>query len=272
MKTIDTLSTWRNYNHKYQIDKIEDDEKTIIIFKCVDKHPYGVLDIVEYKTLSTGYSSRWLNWDNIVRCSNYFEYSPEEEIFDDMTPISRGYLCEAVQKGLKPAATVRKDIENKRVKDLFSDLPSSCLILPYREEDTIFICQKGKIMDFFDLNEIRKTYLLHGVSEINWEYVTNKCMHEFSFFSDNVNSGINIERGVSSKEDLVIVGLLLGYPIESTVAEINKNHKSFITTYITEANKHFQESDNNYIDAAGYKWVRENGIVFIDEQREELYY
>ena len=209
-----------------------------------------------------------MNWDNLIRCSNYFGIPPEEFCPDG----SYGYEAYAVQRGIKPATTFRYRTSSPEVKHLIENLPRDCIVLPYKEENTTFICHKCKLSDIFNLNEIKRRYDLFGIFEVDWDKVDNYFKNDLSFFADNTISGIKIEDGADNNTEYIVVGALLGYPIESTVAAIHRTKKLFHVETQNSAQRHFKTNIEPFVDMRGQTWLKIGEHIFIDGQQEELYY
>ena len=129
MKKINTVARWKNI-FNYEINMIEENDISHVIIRNKDKHPYGIISVIDYPSNIKSVSSPLLNWENLIRCSNYYGISPEE-IDENNQP---GYMSLAVQKHLKPAATLRYNIDSPFIKNLEVSLPDDCLILKYKEE------------------------------------------------------------------------------------------------------------------------------------------
>ena len=269
MNKIVPLASWEN-NSKYQIDKITDNDHISIIFRSIDKHPYGVISIIRFPEKQGLDSLQMMNWENLIRCSNYYGYPPEETRVDG----SLGYMAEAVQKGLKPAATFRRSFNDQIVKELISTLPKDCLIVPFKEEGTTYICRDCKLSDIYNLSEIKKRYDMFDISNIDWNKVGAFFEKELLFFSDNNASDIFIERGARDDTERVIIGALLGYPIESTVAAIQGTYQVFttFTPFRCRAIEHFKQNEDPYVDTQKNTWYKMGQYIYCEMQKEELYY
>lgn len=266
MKKIEHVAEWENL-YNYAIDKITDDDYTRILLINADKRPNGIISIIKYPTRSY-FSSPLLNWENLIRCSNYYGIPPEDRLLDG----SLGYMCTAVQRHLKPAASVRIKPDDELIQQLRQDLPDDCLLLPYNEINTAFICRKGKLEELFDIRKVKDSYEQMGVFNINWGKVNDYCNKDISFFADNSASGITIESGIKDETEAVIVGLLLGYPIESTIAYFANSLRVENKILSNQAKKHFKTNSEPFIDVNQETWFYQDGNVFASWQQEKLYY
>ena len=219
---IYSVARWENNFCNYGIDIIERDDVSRVLFLNTDKKPYGVISVIEYPSNRSNFSSSLLNWENLIRCSNYYGTPPEERDYLNQP----GYMSLAVQKHLKPAATLRFNLNDPFIEQIKLELPDDCLIMKYKEEGSTFICRNCSLADLLNIDEVRNAYEQYGIYDIDWGKVTDYCKKPLSFFSDDSITGIAIERGAKGITQYVIVGLLLGYPIESTVAKLRNTYKT----------------------------------------------
>lgn len=101
-------------------------------------------------------------------------------------------------------------------KKLIENLPDSCESLVY-QKDLLYIFQKGSLLDYFDFDTIRSYYCRHGLGYLDWEKIRKYFRKPLSFFGDESKCGFSLQYG-RVREELIIKGLILGYPIESTIA------------------------------------------------------
>lgn len=97
-----------------------------ILFIRTDLSPYGVISVFEYPNIDIKFESRLLNWDNLIRCSNYYGYTPEELTYDNKI----GYMGSAVFEGKKPAATFRYPIHDRYTKEMINKASDDILVVP----------------------------------------------------------------------------------------------------------------------------------------------
>jgi len=183
--------------------------------------------------------SQYISWGNLSYCSGWNS---------DIT-----YLTTSVQCGKKLFAGIDLSIyeadfvqmqlerfgrkllvENEAramIQELKDSLPSDCLLLqeePDRQNHmgmTIYfdICKKGSISDFIDLDSVFTAYERLGVQisadaanqirelcRVHIEYYAGKAA---PFRYSDASNGV----------ELVVTGLLLGYPLESTAWLIERN-------------------------------------------------
>ncbi len=159
---------------------------------------------VQYKNIGEEYQSPFLSWYNLFFCSNNYGPAPDYE-----------YMNHAVQEGKKTASTVYLNLESEEGKLLVSTLPKDCGFMPYGKS-MIYVFHKGCLSDFFDYEQIKSLYKKHGADPVDWKVVKEYFMKDLSFFGDKQACGFSLQ-SVGSKEQSIITGLILGYPVESTI-------------------------------------------------------
>lgn len=165
--------------------------------------------LIKCRDIQPEYHADLISWYNVLFCSNSYGSAPDYS-----------YMNYAVQNGKKPAATVY--LSNEYTKEqIIQSIPENC---DWREYggNMLWVFRKGCLADFFDLSIIQKSYAAHNVTGIDWELVRELFTKPLEFFAepDGENGwqcGFNIQSGGIGGQT-VITGLLLGYPIESTIA------------------------------------------------------
>lgn len=263
MKNVEVLSAQEYDFYSYQIEKITNDIEYTIILRNLNRSPYGVCSIFTYKNVGATIESPLLNWHNLFFCSNYYGPAPHP-----------GYMNCAVQNGVKTAATAYVSYEE--YPKLLQTLPDNCRAIPYdtsEEHMTMaYVYRNCMLRDLFNFEEIKHLYVLHGISNINWDYVEDRFSKSLEFFADSNRCGFNIQQGVKGKEDLIINGVLLGYPIESTVAYMKKTYNTFGDGPVDQTVKDHFKNSVDPIDWHGKRWYKSNGIIYCDGQQEEIYF
>lgn len=85
-----------------------------------------------------------------------------------------------------------------------------------KKDKDLGFCQKGKLKDLFDLDSLQKDYLNYlGYKAIDFKKIEDKTLDECITSFDYNNP--------EDDEELIITGLVFGYPIESTVSIIQEN-------------------------------------------------
>lgn len=177
-----------------------------------------------FNKTSNSFSSPFMSWENLDCCGGW--------AFDDK------YLTHAVQDGKKLYAGIAIPLKGKYFHNAptheraASDLqqlqeslpPEICAGIdehfPQDRWFRTYICRRGAIKDFFDLDAVFLFYENLGVpvSEHVKNTVYQYCNIEMSGFASL--SAPYEYYGANSQAELITTGLLLGYPIESTVSLI----------------------------------------------------
>lgn len=152
------------------------------------------------------YEHPLLSWANLDCCNGWS--------FD------KDYLLTAVQKGKKPVAEI-SDLVLPAISpgpdyEVWYN-PEKRINGPYVWKNMI-ISKKGTLSDFFDLNEIVTAYERLGIKAEGLEkYFSSPLLPLFSKHTFWVNPG--------NRAELIIAGLGLGYPIESTASIIEESYR-----------------------------------------------
>lgn len=197
----------------YLYRKEEDGEVTVTLTYLFDVpgEKETVCKRIFYPIAAEGYKHELLSWYNLICCSN--NYGP--------IPVT-SYMNYAVQNGKKPAATIYPDnvYEYRR---FISDTDDSYYCFPFHPDEyeyLLFCSLKGSLSDLFDLDKILEVYSSCGI-DLDKEKMSDLFSRELSWFANEAQSGIEIHNCLGA-ENLAVTGLLFGYPVESTVALINK--------------------------------------------------
>lgn len=253
MKTIERITSqdYEDIYTTYVVDKITDGNICRIITRNEAKKPYGVCSVIEYENIDKTLSSPLLNWHNLIFCSNYCGIPRHKE-----------YMEKAVQHGLKPVAT--------EINQIPKDLPSGCKCISYRDyQDSFYIYLDTTLEDLYDFHEIQDIYAQHDVLNIDWDSIR-------LFFSKNLSywgtdSELDLQKGAYRKEDMIITGLLLGYPIESTIALMKMKYKVFKSYPLPKVKDHFKTTNTPFDDGIDI-WLKEDNHIFCDGQQENKYF
>lgn len=195
----------------YQLEKERTDKDIAVIIYDITDGKRKELDRVRYKNVGEEYASPFLSWENLFLCSATYNISP---VYD--------YMNRAVQEGKKTAATVYIEPNSSEGKDYIKSLPEDCGAMPY-SEGALYVYHKGRLSDFFDFDRIRSLYEKHGIYGIRWGEVKSDFEKDLSFFCRGKKGFVL--HGPGGKEQTIITGLLLGYPIESTIAYISADKR-----------------------------------------------
>ncbi len=183
---------------------------TISVVKKDKNKPDKVVSEIKYRDIGREYQSDFLNWENLVFCSNNYGVTP----FYD-------YMHNAVQIGKKTAATVYLQPGSQEARQLIRNLPKDCDWREY-ESDMIFVFHTGRLADYFDYTEVKEIYDCHGIWNVDWNWVEEQFIKPISYFAKPEICGFNLQNGGCNAVSIV-TGLLLGYPIESTVCWLGGN-------------------------------------------------
>ena len=178
------------------------------------KVPARSLEVrVEYQNIGTEYESPFLSWYNWFFCAKWVLGMTDDR-----------YLSTAVQNGLKTTAIVLHFSPHsrqwQRYKRRLACLPDSC---NFKQSETggFYVYHKGSIDSLFDMGKIQYIYDTHGIEGLNWERIYSLSKLDIACFGDYRTEPFN-PYCPRTKEQYVVNGLLLGYPVESTIALLNK--------------------------------------------------
>ena len=170
-----------------------------------------------------GLTSPYVSWENLNCCGGW--------TYDET------YLHSAVQNGSKLYAgiTVTSSDDdplsdqsaNKLITELKHSLPDNCLMdyeIPSEHRNGphlfrhLYICRKGAISDHINLDEVFDAYQRFGavLNADDKSIISKWCdLQIYSFAGVNKPFGY---ANANSFTKLIVTGLLLGYPIESTIS------------------------------------------------------
>jgi hypothetical protein len=164
-----------------------------------------LLRAYRFDNIKETFTSPYISWENLNCCGGWF--------YDDQ------YLNTAVQNGkklcagliLKSSDEAKYLLENKDI-NFYSDFKNDRYYLE--------IARKGCLKDYYNIQEVLNLYKLHGIYNLNMKRIEELCSAEMiSLMKDNNPYNYDYANPFEI-EDLIITGLLLGYPIESTIAII----------------------------------------------------
>lgn len=264
MKQIYKISTRKYEYYSYQIDKVIEGRECSIIVRNLDRSPYGVCAVIKYNDVGKTINSPLVNWDNLVFCSNHYGVSPNAE-----------YMNNAVQRGTKTTATAY--VALCEYQKLVKELPANCHAVPYNSTEEhmtmAYVYRDGTLNSLFGFENVKQIYTLHGIESVDWNRVEKLFKAPLSYFSDSEKCGLDIQCISNGIEMLIVGGLLLGYPIESTVAYIKNNIITFSELGTPKCiQEHFKTSNEPIFDSYKRRWVKNGNIIFQDGKQESLYY
>ena len=165
-----------------------------------------------FPAYAQSYQSPYLSWYNLICCSNNYGPIPVVE-----------YLNYAVQNGKKLAATIYPNSASDYMQ-MLSSVGDEYYCYPYHTREyayMLYISRKGRLADYFELNKIMDIYTACGI-DLNREKMQDYFEKELSWFGNEEVCPIQLHDCLG-EEELAVTGLVLGYPIESTVALIKKD-------------------------------------------------
>lgn len=157
------------------------------------------------------YKSPWLSWYNLICCSN--NYGPIPVV---------SYMNHSVQEGKKLAATIYPESGDAYMQAI-AEAGDTYYCYPYHVQEyeyMLFFSRKGRLSDYFDMDEILAVYESCDVC-LDREKMQDYFGRELSWFGNEDLCPIELHNCLG-EEELAVTGLLFGYPVESTVALIRR--------------------------------------------------
>ncbi len=172
----------------------------------------------EYRNIGTEYKSPYLSWYNWFFCSKWHIGMTDDR-----------YLCTSVQKDLKTAAIVlhlpSRSRQWYRYLRRLENIPESCGFARY-STGGFYVYHKGSIDAMFDMEKIQHLYEMHEINDLNWDRINSMSKLDISCFGDYETEPFS-PYSPFTREQYIVNGLLLGYPVESTIALLNKTVHDF---------------------------------------------
>ncbi|MEK3976193.1 hypothetical protein [Psychrobacillus sp. FSL K6-1267] len=176
---------------------------------CRYKYPRGI---------NIPFESPMVRWMNLIYCGGYDVLLENGERSG-----SNERLLEAVNKGLKPIGFIIVNSKNIEIMVERVKLSGLHFEVSKQERDTyeIGIANRGKVKDHFDLKKLISSYQLFS-EHLGYDLLTSEeeeillktAELELNYFIKDFAYASCEKR----KWEHVLTGLLLGYPIESTVS------------------------------------------------------
>jgi len=166
-------------------------------------------------------SSKYISWENLNCCNGW--------AFD------RSYLLAAVQKGKKLCAGILFDSE-KEQKDYEAGIADNDDYVYYSKPPMtngphttyyIDIARDGAISDFINTDEVLRVYDELGITNFNKKLVCDLITMPMWYM---INGETFDYRQPCRSEEYIMIGLMLGYPLESTASLLEK-HQFPATVY-----------------------------------------
>jgi hypothetical protein len=190
--------------------------------------------VYRYKDVP-GIQSPYISWDNLNCCCGW--------------PYDESYLHTAVQRGKKLFADVSfyiyfEDVRREQMKlhgrklpgdidvvaaieKLQAELPGDCLLLqrmfdvmnPNGRSRYIDICKKGSIADYINLDEVFSMYERLGITmdRAIRDEITEYCTESIERLTEHFDYA-----HIIAPHRLIVAGLLLGYPVETTASLLER--------------------------------------------------
>ena len=177
----------------------------------LDKNQNGVLSVIKYQNICITLESPLLSWRNLFFCSNNYGCAPDYQ-----------YMNNAVQNGTKTAATIYMN-DTDVYKSFMDTLPTGIHAAPYgnysKSEHPVilFVYRDGSLASYFNFEQVMQVYRGHSVDSIDWERVKYLIEKPMNYFANEDECGFSLQ-SCRNNHTLVVTGLLLGYPVESTIA------------------------------------------------------
>ena len=196
--------------------------------KVVVKHKHSNSILMTYRFKDApGLDSPFLSWENLNCCGGW--------VYDC------SYLYTAVQRGKKLFAGItltysgeaEEHSVTEKINEIKNELPDDCILgneTPYETKNGnytfrhYFICKTGALTDYINMDDAFAAYARFGIV-INADlanHIKELCDNPLKIFS-NLSLPTNYAN-TPTAFDLIIAGLLLGYPIESTAWLIERDY------------------------------------------------
>lgn len=175
-----------------------------------------------FKNIPDRFSSPFISWENLDCCGGWqYDEAYLAHAVQSGKKLYAGITISLKNKYLPNAPTLEEAISNlKQLQNTLSDELCAGIDSRLSSEQYLstFICRRGTLKDYFELDAIFSFYEKLGASLLDHmkETVCQCCSVEISDFS--VPSAPYEYYNAASQAELVTTGLLLGYPIESTAS------------------------------------------------------
>lgn len=183
-----------------------------------------VLSRYKYPRVEYLFDTPMMRWQNLYFCGGYDVSTENGE-----STGSDDLLIDAVIDGLKPIGfiVVEKSEACKYIKKAI-DKGIEYYVNPHFKEDycEIGLANRGKLRDHFNFDNLIETYDLFS-NALGYDLILQDdkewLSHMFSLELSDFICGFDYSRSGKNDCENVLTGLLLGYPIESTVAFMDYN-------------------------------------------------
>ena len=178
---------------------------------CVRSRDGYHIHTYRFNNLEKTFDSPYVSWANLDCCNGWY-YDKE-------------YLITSVPMGKKLYAGITfskqdyDEIEKEKYLEVIESLTDE-FVTGYEIErncnfTSYFICRKGTLRDYYNLNEVIDFYKKLGLylNDNIIQQLTEYFSYELSDFSNEIPFDYVNPRSIAQ---YIITGLLLGYPLEST--------------------------------------------------------
>lgn len=181
---------------------------------------YSILRYKYPKVVDLPFHSPLLRWHNLFHCGGYSVEFPDGEGTN-----TNDRLLEAVCNELKPTGfwpLTSEELEETLRKVKQTDLVWKVSDNSHpRFQYEIGVANKGRVKDHFDLNKLIESYQLFS-NKLDCDLLSKKDEEIILSFGDFelawLLEGYDYGNPSKTNHDHVFTGLILGYPVESTVA------------------------------------------------------
>ncbi len=106
---------------------------------------------------------------------------------------------------------------------LIGTVGDTCYCYPYHPREyqyMLYVSKKGTLADYFDLERLSDVYMSCGIV-LDQQKMRDYFGRELSWFGNEEVCPIQLHDCIG-REELAVTGLLFGYPVESTIALLQK--------------------------------------------------
>lgn len=180
--------------------------------KVINEPINYTLHTYRFNNIELDYDTKYMNWAN-MNCCNGWEYD-------------RAYLKTAVQNDCKLYAGIHvtpeefEILKSKSEKGIIYGKEKDCI--ENIDTKNYYICKEGKVSDYIDVEVVFSIYEKLGIIIPNKakEIILDMAQEEIYKYSSENNKFKLDYANAYDICDLVFTGMLLGYPIETTVSII----------------------------------------------------
>lgn len=169
-----------------------------------------------FDNLEVDYQTQYMNWRNLDFCGAW--HSSREELVDQFMQDRKLFADVSINSYSKEFESVKQKIKE------CESLEDAVVYYHVKKEDTIeaTLVKKGCVLDYIDVHKVLDEYTKFGI------YIDVEDLNKIFYLtkhpmSDFVHRGSNTFKfdfaNPKSAGEYIFNGMLLGYPIESTLAK-----------------------------------------------------